>query len=532
MPTFTINGMTASVPDGTMILEAARQIGIEIPHYCYHPKLSIAGNCRMCLVEVEKFPKLQISCNTVVTEGMVVRTDTEKVRKAVTGVLELMLIHHPIDCPICDQAGECGLQNYYMKFGLHKSRYALEEKVHKKKVQDIGGQIVLDAERCILCSRCVRFLREVTGTCEMEFFSRSDHSEISIFPGRPLNNNYTGNLADICPVGALTNKDFRFKCRVWFLKSADSICPGCANGCNVMADFKGDILYRFRPRRNDAVNRTWLCDAGRLEYKKANDYRLLTPVIREAGQAIAAAWDAALFTTALRLREAIEAHGPESVAVIASPQSSNEELFLVRKLAAEVVRTPYLGFSSLTPGRRLEDDFLIKADKNPNSQGARLLGITEEGFVRTVKAISEGRIRALLVFGSGLADFSDGETVALLSRVPFVAQVATNEGALSRAAHAVLPSASFAERGGTFTNFAGRVQRFQPGFPPRGKAKNDIEVIAGLANQLGAGWKFAGEESVFRALAETARPFSGMSYESIGDLGREARDGGPPSGGR
>ena len=226
MPNLTINGKVVEVPDGTTILNAAKSIGVEIPHYCYHPKLSIAGNCRMCLVEVEKFPKLQIACNTVVTEGMVVRTDTEKVRKAVTGVLELMLIHHPVDCPICDQAGECGLQNYYMKYGLHKSRYDLEDKVHKKKVQDIGGQIVLDAERCILCSRCVRFLREVTRTCEMEFFQRGDHSEISIFPGKKLTNDYTGNLADICPVGALTSKDFRFKCRVWFLSSTPSVCTG------------------------------------------------------------------------------------------------------------------------------------------------------------------------------------------------------------------------------------------------------------------------------------------------------------------
>ncbi|PWB68160.1 MAG: hypothetical protein C3F14_00415 [Deltaproteobacteria bacterium] len=230
MPTFLINGMSATVSEGTTILNAANEIGVEIPHYCYHPKLSIAGNCRMCLVEVEKFPKLQTACSTVVTEGMVVRTDTEKVRKAVTGVLEFILIHHPIDCPICDQAGECGLQNYYMKFGLHKSRYALEDKVHKKKVQDIGGQIVLDAERCILCSRCVRFLREVTGTCEMEFFNRGDHSEISIYPGKPLANNYTGNLADICPVGALTSKDFRFKCRVWFLRRSTRSAPAAPTG--------------------------------------------------------------------------------------------------------------------------------------------------------------------------------------------------------------------------------------------------------------------------------------------------------------
>ncbi|NJD63353.1 MAG: 2Fe-2S iron-sulfur cluster binding domain-containing protein [Deltaproteobacteria bacterium] len=522
MPTFLINGISATVSEGTTILQAANEIGVEIPHYCYHPKLPIAGNCRMCLVEVEKFPKLQIACNTVVTEGMVVRTNTEKVKKAVTGVLEFLLIHHPIDCPICDQAGECGLQNYYMKFGLHKSRYALEDKVHKKKVQDIGGQIVLDAERCILCSRCVRFLREVTGTCEMEFFNRGDHSEISIYPGKPLSNRYTGNLADICPVGALTNKDFRFKCRVWFLRSAPSICTGCANGCNVFADFKGDILYRLRPRRNDAVNQTWMCDFGRFEYKKANEARLLTPVLREGGTPAAAAWDSALSATALKFRHAIESHGPESTAVIASPQSSNEELYLAGKLAREVLRTPHFGFSSRTAGDRTSDEFLIRADKNPNSKGAQLLGFTEEGFERTIRAVSEGKVQALLVFGSVLADLPDGRVAELLSRVSFVAQVGTNDGALSRAAHAVLPSASFAERGGTFTNAAGRVQRFQPGFPPRGRAKNDLEIIAGIASRLGASWSFDGAASVFQAMSAAEAPFAGLSYDSLGDQGQAA----------
>ena len=525
MPKLTINGISVDAPEGVTILEAARSIGVEIPHYCYHPKLSIAGNCRMCLVEVEKFPKLQISCNTFATEGMVVRTDTEKVRKAVTGVLEFLLIHHPVDCPICDQAGECGLQDYYMEYGLHKSRYPLEDKVHKKKVQDIGGQIVLDAERCILCSRCVRFLQEVTRTGELEFFHRGDHSEIAIFPGKPLSNHYTGNLADICPVGALTSKDFRFKCRVWFLKSAESICPGCAHGCNVLADFKGEILYRFRPRRNDAVNDSWMCDFGRLEYKKANEFRLLTPVFRENGTRTAASWESVLYTATSRLREAVEAHGPEAVAVIASPQLSNEELFLVRKLAEEILRTPNLAFTSRTPGETVSDDFLIREDKNPNSRGAQLLGISEERFDGIVRRISEGKIRALLFFGNQLGDLSDGETALLLQNVPFVAQVGTNEGPVYRSAHAVLPCASFAERGGTFTNQAGRVQRFRMAFPPRGKARTGIEILNGLAVRLGTEWNFTGEGPVFKALAESCPPFAGMSYESIGPGGQVAGEG-------
>ncbi len=524
MPNVTINGKVVDVPEGTTILNAAKRIGVEIPHYCYHPKLSVAGNCRMCLVEVEKFPKLQTACSTAVSEGMVVRTDTEKVRKAVTGVLELMLIHHPIDCPICDQAGECGLQNYYMKYGLHRSRFALEDKVHKKKVQDIGGQIVLDAERCILCSRCVRFLDEVTGTQELHFFNRGDHSEISIFPGRPLDNHYTGNLADICPVGALTSKDFRFKCRVWFLSSVNSICPGCANGCNVEAHFKGDILYRFKPRQNDAVNQVWMCDFGRLEYRKANEDRLLVPSVREGGERKAASWDSLVPQVALRLKETAEKDGADAVAVIASPRFSNEELWLLRRVARELLRTPNLAFTHRVEGDGFSDDFLIKADKNPNTMGARLLGIPEgPAFDDVIGRIAAGKVKALLVCGDAIGAFSGAETAQLLSRVPFVAQLGTNEGPVSEAATAVLPCASFAERGGTFTNHAGRVQRFKAGFPPRGKARNTIEILVGLANRMGAGWTFAGDASVFRAMAEGEASFAGMTYESVGRAGEEAK---------
>ncbi|RJP21739.1 MAG: hypothetical protein C4529_06845 [Deltaproteobacteria bacterium] len=523
MPNLTINGIAVAVPDGTTILNAAKTIGVHIPHYCYHPRLSIAGNCRMCLVEVEKFPKLQTACSTVVTEGMIVRTDTEKVRKAVTGVLELILIHHPIDCPICDQAGECGLQNYYMTYGLHKSRYALEDKVHKKKVQDIGGQIVLDAERCILCSRCVRFLDEVTETRELHIFSRGDHSEISVFPGRPLSNDYTGNLADICPVGALTSRDFRFKCRVWFLKGVESICTGCSNGCNIEAHFKGDILYRLKPRENEAVNRSWMCDFGRLEYRKANDARLLAPFVREGGAEKAVSWGALVPRVALELKRAAEA-GPDAVAVIASPQLSNEELYLARRIATELLGTRNLAFTHRAPGDGFEDGFLIRADKNPNSRGARLLGIPDgAAFDALVERIAAGAVRALLVFGNGIGALTEAGTATLLSKVPFVAQVGTNDGPVSKVATAVMPSASFAERGGTFTSHAGRVQRFRAGFAPRGKARNTVDLLVELANRMGAGWTFAGEASVFHALSAAEAPFAGMTYESVGSQGQECK---------
>jgi NADH-quinone oxidoreductase subunit G len=520
MPNITLNGIQVDVPEGTTILNAAKQVGVEIPHYCYHPKLPIAGSCRMCLVEVEKAPKLVTACSTPVTEGMVIFTDNEKVRKAVAGVLELLLIHHPLDCPICDQAGECGLQDYYMKFGLQKSRFELADKHHKVKHQDIGGQIMLDAERCILCSRCVRFLKDVTGTAEMEIFQRGDHSEIGIFPGRKLDNNYTGNLADGCPVGALTNKDFRFKCRVWFLSSTKSVCTGCSNGCNIDAHFREETMYRVKPRLNDAVNSMWMCDFGRLEYKKANEARLVEPTLRQGGSDRTPGWDAVLDEVATKLKAAIEQHGPDSVAVIASPQSSNEELFLVRRLADEMLRTPNLAFTSKSAAGDFADEFLIKADKNPNSRGAKLLGVSDAGFGGLLEKIAERKIKALLVFGSTIGDLGDDDVQKLVSSVPFVAVIGTNDGALARASQAILPSATVFERTGTFTNHAGRVQRFQAGMSPRGNAKTDLEILSGLANRLGASWSFDGPATVFAGIAASVAAFSGMSHESLGDQGQ------------
>jgi NADH-quinone oxidoreductase subunit G len=522
MPNLIIDGIPVTAPEGESILNAAKRVGIEIPHYCYHTHLSIAGNCRMCQVEVDKMSKLQIACATPVTEGMVVHTGTERVRKAVRGTLEFLLIHHPIDCPICDQSGECRLQDYYMIYGLHKSRYPLEEKVHKKKVQDIGGGIVLDAERCVLCSRCVRFLTEVTGTRELDFFQRADHSEISIFPGRPLDNNYCYNLADICPVGALTSKDFRFKCRVWYLKSTDSVCTGCARGCNIEAHFKGDIMYRLKPRLNESVNRIWMCDFGRQEYRNGNEERLLVPFVREDGGERAVPWDELLARVADRLSAASK-DDPGAVAVIASPQFSNEELFLVRRIASDLLGTRNLAFTHRRPGDGFSDDFLIHADKNPNSGGARFLRIPEgEAFDALVARMEAGKIRALLVLGNLLGAYTEEETRAILSKVPFVAQVGTNEGPVSRIAHAVLPSASFAERSGTFTNCDGRVQLFREGFPPRGRARNTVRILLELAGRLGSGWPFRDERAVFEELSRTEAPFRGMTYESLGRQGQAA----------
>jgi NADH-quinone oxidoreductase subunit G len=385
---------------------------------------------------------------------------------------------------------------------------------------------MLDAERCILCSRCVRFLQNVTKTGEMEILQRGDHSEISIFPGRPLDNNYTGNLADSCPVGALTNKDFRFKCRVWFLSGTKSICTGCATGCNIDAHFREKTMYRVKPRLNDAVNEAWMCDFGRLEYKKANEGRLAEPTLRQGGSDRTPGWDSVLAETAFKFKEAVEHHGADSVAVIASPQSSNEELFLVRRLADEMLRTQNLAFTSRAPGDGFADELLIKADKNPNTKGAKLLGISDSGFDALLQKIADRKIKALLLFGNVLGDLADHEVATLLSAVPFVAVAGSNESAVSRVAQAVLPTATVFERTGTFTNFAGRVQRFTAGFAPRGNARPELDIVIGIANRLGAGWTFNDPAAVFAGLAASEAPFAGMSHETLGDSGQNASEAG------
>jgi NADH-quinone oxidoreductase subunit G len=523
MPKVTINEKQIEVEAGTTVLQAAQRLGIEIPHFCYHPKLSIAGNCRMCLVELENMPKLQTACSTVASEGMVVRTDTERVRKAVTGVFEFLLINHPIDCPVCDQAGECSLQDYYMKFGLHGSRFTLEDKIRKSKAKDIGGLIMLDSERCVLCTRCMRFLREVVGTDELNIFHRGSHSSIDIYPGRPLENRYTCNLAEVCPVGALTDRDFRFQCRVWFMGATRSICTGCATGCNLQVDYKNDRVYRLKAVLNEDVNGMWMCDIGRVSYKIVNEGRILGPFRRSGDEEIYGEWDALLYSGAMALREVIQGDGPGSVAVVASPRSSNEELYLTKKLAFDVIGTPHLAFTSAVSGDPYHDDFLVRQDKNPNARGAEEMNIgPRDGgldFDGILQQAREGKLKGLVIVGSCLGDVGDAGVEEILRGPEYVINIASHESAVSRSSSLVLASGTFAEKGGTFTNHRGRVQRFFRAFPPRAKAKEDIWILNKFARKLGAGWDHRGEEDVFDELAKREQFFLGLSYKLIGQSG-------------
>jgi NADH-quinone oxidoreductase subunit G len=499
-----IDGQNVSVPEGMPLIDAAAKLGIDIPRFCYHPNLPVAGNCRMCAVEVDKARGLPISCATPCTEGMVARTATDTVKKHRAAVMEFLLVNHPIDCPICDQAGECTLQQYYMQHDLQTSRLEVE-KVHYDKRVDIGPRVVLDQERCVECTRCIRFCDHVTGSSELLMVNRGDHNAISTFPGTSLDNDYSVNTADICPVGALTEKDFRFKARVWFLKEQATICPGCSKGCNVevsygdhaiLADYNGKA-FRVKPRVNDAVNKAWMCDFGRSEYRRVNDARLSAPSATALAELTASA--------SARLAAA----GPRAV-LITGFEATLEEMALVRALAAR------LGCKALAVADRADgkaDDLLLEADKHPNRRGAEWLGLAAD-TAQVARALRGAEV--VLVHRADIVG-SCPELAEAFAAVPQRIVLASQESATSRAATAVLAGASFLEKDGHWVNSAGRVQRIakpQSWRIPAGR-EDDLQILAGL----GAADGRVRPHEVFARLAHEVAALRGLSFASSGQGG-------------
>ena len=523
MPRVIIDGKEIEVPPGTNLIEAARRLGVEVPHYCYHPGLSIAGQCRLCMVDIEKAPRPTIACNTLAADGMVVHTQTDRVKETRRAMMEFHLINHPLDCPVCDQAGECWLQIYYMQHGLYDPRMT-DEKVHKPKAVPLGPHVILDAERCILCSRCVRFCDEITGTGELGIFNRGDHSEIGLFPGADLVNNYSGNVVDICPVGALTDRDFRFQVRVWYLDSTKSICPGCARGCNIEVHVNrkrphhadGRRVARLKPRFNEAVNAWWICDVGRYGFHPVDDAdRATVPLRRDAAGTTETGWDEAVAAVAEALRSA----GPEQVAILASPNQSNEDLWAIRRLAEHLgIRQVAFRVPPATPAEG--DDFLLRPDRHPNTRGAELIGLDGDA-AGVVAAARAGRLALLWVFEHDLlaAGWPEAETRRALERVPMLVWSGSNANRTSALAHRVLPLAAWIERDGTFTNFLGRVQRFRAAVEPLGEALAGWDVVGRVL--LAAGLPVAGSraEHWCRDLAARVPAFAGLTYQAIGDAG-------------
>jgi len=516
MPSLEINGQTIEVETGSSVLQAAEKLDIHVPRYCYHPGLSVVGSCRMCLVEIEKMPKLAISCYTPAQDGMKVSTDSEKVQHARKSMLEFLLVNHPLDCPVCDQSGECDLQDYYMEVGQHDSRF-LEDKIKRKKAVPIGPHVILDQERCVLCTRCTRFCEEVSESNELGVFNRGNRSVIDLAPAKTLDNPYSGNVIDICPVGALTEREFRFQCRVWYLSTQESICNGCARGCNISIHYNASRSYkaggkrvqRLKPRFNPHVNRWWMCDEGRFGYEFIDQDRIEFPQLRAvSGELQVSEWEQVLQEVATGLKTTLEKFGPEGIGVIASGQLSNEELFLIRKVFAESMGVQQIGYRNPWEDEGFEDDFLIRGDKNPNSRGAEELGLTFDVKTILEKAAS-GEIKILYIF---CHNFENPEAQEMLEQADYVIFQGTNWNKTVEYSNAVLPGSTHAEKDGTFTNFEGRLQQFQQALLPLSESKADIEILRTLAQKLEVPLAYLDAEEIFKE-------WSGRTFQELEEFG-------------
>ena len=529
-----IDGVWHQFPKGTRVIEACEQVGVFVPRYCYHKKLSSPGNCRMCLIEmgfprlgpdrkpelgadgkpiINWMPRPQICCAQDVAEGMAVRTDSPLVKECQRGVMEFLLINHPLDCPICDQAGECRLQEFSVDYGSSQSRF-LENKVKKPKNVQLGPRVTLDDERCILCSRCIRFCQEIAHDDVLGFVDRGSHTVLTAHPGKSLNNNYSLNTVDICPVGALTSTDFRFKMRVWFLKETKSICTSCATGCNIVLGTREDVTYRLTPRENNHVNSCWMCDYGRLNYKylEAPD-RLLEPQIRSEGKLVPADWPTAIGQAALQLKQ----FSGSEIAIVASGRMTNEELWLVAQLANS------LGVKriDIVPRRGKADHILLSKDRNPNTIGARLiLGSSSAPgakLVNIASAVRSGAIKALVILKENAMHL--GLSVEELGKIPALVVMNTLPNEATKNATVVLPACGFAEKRGSMVNCKGRLQRLNRAIRPPGNARDDWEILRDLLQGVGGGDSLHSIEDVFRRISETVPRFAGLSLSKIGDLG-------------
>ena len=520
-----IDGEWKQVPKGTRVIEACAQAGKFIPRYCYHAKLSAPGNCRMCLVELGMpkmgpdrtpvlgadgkpelswIPRPQISCAQDVSEGMGVRTDSPMVQDCRKGVMEFLLINHPLDCPICDQAGECRLQEFSMEYGNSNSRF-LEHKVKKPKNEEIGPRVTLDAERCILCTRCIRFMKEVAKDDVLGIVERGTFNTISCHPDHELDSNYSLNTVDICPVGALTSTDFRFKMRVWFLKETKSICTSCATGCNTTLGTRESVIYRQTPRENNDVNQVWMCDYGRLNFHYLyQEDRLLEPAVKGISNP---SWNDAISRTAIELKK----FKNSEIGIIASGKLTNEELFLVKKLATALDANQL----DIVPHTDKGDDILLSADRNPNTTGANLIGVATGKLGEIVNAIKSGYIKALIVLGEDAAPFL-GDSISNLSLL-----ITTNilPNTTTKQATVLLPGAGFSEKRGSMINGKGRLQRLNRAINPPGNTRDDWEIINDLTSAISGPTGIDSIEGVFKQMSETIPAFTGLSLSKIGDLG-------------
>jgi len=457
-----VNGNEVEVEAGKNLIDAIGAVGIEIPHLCYHPALGADGNCRMCLVGLEEGgPPLVAACKTPAAEGMKVILDAEHIKKIQHDVLEFQLINHPIDCPVCDQAGECSLQDYYMTYDGQKSRMDVPP-VTKSKNMDFGCGVVHDQERCVLCGRCVRFCRQITKTGELGIVNRTDAARVAIFPGRPLANKYALNVVDLCPVGAMTSADFRFKQRVWFMKKERGVCHGCSKGCNITIDHnrekdQDDLIYRFRPLLNEQINGYFICDEGRLSYRDENENRLTEARMSKTVMSL----DNAVIASLKEIKKV------EKIVVLISPDCSLEQMVAVKSLAEELGAT-LSGFSDGYIKKGDGDDYLIQDDKAANRAGLTALNI-DSSKSAFEDALTEAGL--LINFNNDLSLFYDEASLKKLFKDKRVIAVTSKDSKFFQMANLAIPVASFTEYSGSIINCDNILQTFNMAI-----SKNDAAV--------------------------------------------------------
>lgn len=523
--TFFIDGKEYTANEGKTVLQVALESGVDIPHFCYHHTLGIDGNCRICLVEIEGNPKLVTSCTTPATEGMKVITDSEKVKKRRAGILELILLNHPLDCPVCDKAGECILQNYSYDHGHPHSR--LEYSKEHFPVKDLGPDIYLWTERCIKCSRCERFLDRITETGELGFFNRGVKTELSIFPGKPIDNPLSLNIVDICPVGALLDKDFLFQARVWDLKKTESVCFNCSSGCNIEYWDLDNILKRITPRHNEKVNGDWICNEGRRSYKIVdNQDRLIVHKFRGKNVSL----DQGIEELINTIEKTKDKYGPESIAAVGSPWLTNEENFLIRRIFGNELGAKL----AVLPVRSEKKDiffpggFTIRAEKAPNARGARiamgLKGKKGREFETVLEQLKSGKIKCVIVFnGDPLAPISN-DVVTALRRAWFFAACEPLPSGLSRSADLVFAGNLPAEKDGTFTNSTEFTQRIrQAVFKPL-DSEPEWKILLRISKRWKKEIKAINPSEIFEGMAKKVKFFKGLDYEQIGSKGLYSKE--------
>lgn len=526
-----VDGVWHQFPKGTRVIEACSQAGKFVPRYCYHPKLSAPGNCRMCLVEMGMpkmtpdrkpvigadgkpeigwIPRPQISCAQDVAEGMGIRTDSPMVKECREGVMEFLLINHPLDCPICDQAGECRLQEFSVEYGKGESRF-LEHKVKKPKNIELGPRVTLDGERCILCTRCIRFMKEVAKDDVLGIVDRGSYNTIACHPDRILDNNYSLNTVDICPVGALTSTDFRFKMRVWFLKETKTIDVNCGTGSNITIGSRENKIYRITPRENNDVNGVWLPDSHRLNFKYVGDSRRLhQPTVK--GQPVE--WRTAIAIAA----EILKSKPSEQIWLLASGRQTNEELFLTTRLINA------LGIKKqhdILPRNGTADGLLIAADRNPNTSGAKVLGLTTSKpggrLKKFVEGVRAGTIKVVITLGEDLT--KTGLTEEDLSKLDAIIALDILPNKTTTHATVLLPASAWVEKRGSMINAKGRLQRLNLAVNAPGEAHDDWEILRDLIQGVSGSNGLYMIEDVFKSMASEVKEFAGLSLSKIGDLG-------------